>query len=69
MSYNLHIVHAEMTEEEEPVPILLEEWRAAVVATEGVRLFAGTVHILDIPGHALRSPVAILWRPHFYVTL
>jgi hypothetical protein len=43
-----------MTEEEEPAPILLEEWRAAVAATEGVRLFAGKVHGLD--GHVLSSP-------------
>jgi hypothetical protein len=55
MSYNLHIEHAEMTEEKEPVPIILEQWRAAVAATEGVRLFAGKVHILDIPGHVIRS--------------
>ena len=47
MSYNLRIEHAEITEEEEPAPILLEEWRAAVAATEGVRLFAGKVHRLD----------------------
>lgn len=55
MSYDLHIEHAEMTGEEEPVPILLEEWRAAVAATEGVRLFAGKAHILDIAGHGIRS--------------
>ena len=44
-----------MTEENEPVPILLEEWRAAVAATEGVRLFAGKAHILDIAEHGIRS--------------
>jgi hypothetical protein len=67
MSYNLHIVHAEMTEEEEPVPIPLKEWRAAVAATEGVRLFADKVHILDIPGHVLCSPAnegdVEVWSP------
>jgi hypothetical protein len=50
MAYDLYTDHAEMTPDGEPEPILLEEWRAAVAATEGVRLFSGEIHTSTIPG-------------------
>jgi hypothetical protein len=50
MACDLHIEHSKMTPDGEPEPIPLAEWRDAVAATDGVRLFAGEVHTSTIPG-------------------
>jgi hypothetical protein len=67
MAYDLHIEHAENTPDGEFEPIPLEDWRAAVAATEGVRLFAGEFHTLTIPGPRKSLPLRIMrlllsWR-------
>jgi hypothetical protein len=54
MAYDLHIEHSTMTPDGEPEPIPLTEWRDAVAATEGVRLFAGEVHTSTIPRGVIR---------------
>lgn len=43
MAYDLHIERADET------PISLSEWRAAVEAAEGVRLFAAAAHTITNP--------------------
>lgn len=43
MAYDLHIERADES------PIALNEWRAAVEATEGVRLFAAAAHTITNP--------------------
>ena len=43
MSYDFHIERAGER------PIALTEWRAAIVSTDGVRLFAGAVHTITNP--------------------
>jgi hypothetical protein len=43
MAYDLHIERADET------PIALSDWRAAVEATEGVRLFAAAAHTITNP--------------------
>jgi hypothetical protein len=43
MAYDLHIERADES------PIALSEWRAAVEATEGVRLFAAAEHTITNP--------------------
>lgn len=43
MAYDLHIERADETR------IALSEWRAAIEATEGVRLFAATAHTITNP--------------------
>jgi hypothetical protein len=47
MAYDLHIERSKMTGEPEPIP--LAEWRDAVAATDGVRIFAGEVHTFPLP--------------------
>jgi hypothetical protein len=49
MPYYLYIERVGDDPDSEPSPIPLEEWRAAVVATKGVRLFAGHAHSATIP--------------------
>src|SRR5262245_11477107 len=44
MGYDLHIERTRKLPDSEPTPISIEEWRAAIAATEGVRLFAGDFH-------------------------
>lgn len=73
MAYDLHIVRADET------PIELSEWRAAVEATEGVRLFAAAIHtmtnpktgqVISIGAHegdtAAFFPDTGEWHPVFY---
>jgi hypothetical protein len=43
MAYDLHIERADET------PIALSEWRDAIDATEGVRLFAAAAHTITNP--------------------
>jgi len=47
--YCLHISRPTEDPDEDLTPIPLEEWRAAVAVTEGVRLFAGKSHIATLP--------------------
>lgn len=49
MAYCLHICRPTKDPDSDPTPIPLEEWRAAVAATEGVRLFSGKAHIATLP--------------------
>jgi hypothetical protein len=49
MAYSLYICRPADDHEADPMPIPLEEWKAAVTATDAVRLFAGSVHALGIP--------------------
>jgi hypothetical protein len=44
MGYDLHIERTRNLPDSDPTPISIEEWRAAITATEGVRLFAGDFH-------------------------
>lgn len=44
MGYDLHIERTRKLPDSEPTPISIEEWRAAIAVTEGVRLFAGDFH-------------------------
>ena len=49
MPYCLHISRPTEDPDEDLTPIPLEEWRAAVAVTAGVRLFAGKSHIATLP--------------------
>ena len=49
MAYCLHICRPAKHSDSDPTPIPLEEWRAAVAATEGVRLFTGKAHKATLP--------------------
>ena len=51
MAYDLHIERADET------PIALSEWRAAIEATEGVRLFAAAAHTSS--QHGMADPVPL----------
>jgi hypothetical protein len=67
MAYDLHIEYANPNEEYAPEAIPLEQWRSAVAATEGVRLYAGEVHIMTIPGPRQSLPLKMMnllrpWR-------
>jgi hypothetical protein len=78
MAYDLHIER--MTEDSQPAPhpITLEDWKAAIAATEGVRLFAAEAHAITNPvtGETIRIraregdaevffPDLGEWRPAF----
>lgn len=47
MAYELHIERSSQEGEEEPIP--LAEWKAAVSAIDGVRLFDGSTHEFVVP--------------------
>jgi len=49
MPYCLHICRPTEDLNEDPTPIALEEWRAAVAVTEGVRLFSDKAHMATVP--------------------
>lgn len=49
MAYSLHIERQKPNNDSRPAPISLEEWQAAVSATEGVRLFAAQTHTITNP--------------------
>jgi hypothetical protein len=49
VAYCLHICRPGGDADAEPIPIPLEEWRAVVAASEGVRLFAGKAHLTTNP--------------------
>ena len=49
MPYCLHICRPTGDPDEDLSPIPLEEWRAAVAVTEGVRLFGGKAHVATVP--------------------
>ena len=49
MPYCLHISRLTEDPDEDLTPIPLEEWRAAVAVTEGVRVFTGKSHIATLP--------------------
>jgi hypothetical protein len=60
MAYALHIERPADDPDAQPIPIPLEEWRAAIAATPGVRLFAAAEHtwtnpasgqVISIPAH------------------
>ena len=58
MPYNLHIERTSRPSGAMRMPISLQEWRAAVISTKGVRLFSGEVHPAKNPvsGEALGIP-------------
>jgi hypothetical protein len=47
--YCLHICRPTEDPNEDPTPIPLEEWRAAVAVTEGVRFFSDKTHVATVP--------------------
>jgi len=47
--YRLHICRPIGDLDEDLTAIPLEEWRAAVAVTEGVRLFGGRAHVAEAP--------------------
>jgi hypothetical protein len=49
MGYELHIEGREIGPDEQPVPIPLKDWCAAVAMTQGVRLFAADAHTFTNP--------------------
>jgi hypothetical protein len=49
VSYSLHIRRPTEDPNEDPTPISLEEWRAAVAVTEGVRLFSDKAYTATVP--------------------
>src|SRR5882757_923814 len=49
MAYSLHIERAGDDPDSKPRPIPLMEWRAAALATKGVRLFAAQAHTATNP--------------------
>ena len=49
MPYRLHICRPIGDLDEDLTAIPLEEWRAAVAVTEGVRLFGGRAHVAEAP--------------------
>jgi hypothetical protein len=58
MGYDLHIERPADDPDAEPIPIPLEEWRAAIAATEGVRLVTAAAHTWTNPasGQVLSVP-------------
>ena len=58
MAYELHIERLGKDKHGEATPIPLEEWKAAVSATPGVRLCAPGVRTLTLPnGASLNMPI------------
>jgi hypothetical protein len=49
LAYCLYICRTAEDPDADPAPIPLDEWRAAVTTTEGVRLFADKYHIVSNP--------------------
>lgn len=49
MAYELHIERLPINDEGDPTPIPLEQWKAALLATEGVRLCPQGVHTITNP--------------------
>jgi len=49
MAYELHIERLPVNDEGEPTPIPLEDWKAAIAATQGVRLFTADAHTITNP--------------------